>query len=188
MDQLRTTFSKKEITCSDYNVPVFFDSGETGNLLVNFSHIPSIVVFGVLAVALFLRNKNNSTMYLLLSWFASLSLWMLFDWLLWNWQVASHVYVIWSLTILVELVFFASVYLFLKKINTNAITKTDVWTVFALCSPAIFLLPTAFGVSGVYLESCLAIEGFTSNYMYGMETIFILGAMYVFIKNINNAM
>ncbi len=155
---------------------LIFSDNVFGNLIY-YSHLLPLVVSLALALFIFFKNKNRKL--LASRWFLVttilLSIWLLFDLILWATEKPAYTMFFWSIINMVEPMIYASMlfflYAFIDSKDTSFKTKL---IIFALLLPTVILTPTRFALTHYDLTNCYreAIEGPLAFYGYIIEIIF----------------
>lgn len=143
--------------------------------LLYYSHLPVLFAALILAIALYRKAQNLSSI-ILVTILGLFSFYSLLDVLIWATNRSDIVHFLWSVQVMVEVLIFAAsfylVYLVINKKDSSFGSKIFFGIILA---PFILLIPTAYNLIGVDLSYCNAIEGPVALYAsYAYEIFFAI--------------
>lgn len=149
-----------------------------------YSHIPSIIIALLLGIWVITKGERtlvSKVLFLITLLFAS---WTTFDLVLWATNNPSVVMFFWSLQILIEpLIYLLSVYLSYVFITGKDMIFTGKLLMGILFLPFVLFLSHNFGISGVHLADCTAIEGPVSlYYSYFFEIVSVIVILEIYTR------
>lgn len=156
---------------------LFIISGNVFDHLIYYSHLLPIVVSIPLALIIFYKNPKLQASRWFLFTTVLLSVWLIFDLILWASEKPSFIMFFWSMINMIEPMIFAGSLFFIQSfINPAYKSWSDKFTVGILLIPTIIFASTALNVSYFDLTNCEREvgEGILPFYGYFIEIIFAL--------------
>ncbi len=153
-----------ELLCP-WDAPTFLVFSKNVPSLFYYSHGVAIVSALLLGLFVFLKDRKALLGKILLTISILFSLWVFLDISIWATNSPSFVMFWWSVIILIEvLIYTFSIYFLQVFIDGKDVSFKKKLCVGLLLSPIIFFLPTRYNLSGIELDSCLAVESFIPIY------------------------
>ena len=148
-----------------WDAPTFLIFSENVPQLFYYSHGVAIIAALLLGLFVYLKDPKSILTKVLLGICVFFSVWVFLDIAIWATNDPSFVMFWWSTIILVEVLVYAFAIYFLHVFVEGkdvAFRKKKFMALLLL--PVIALLPTSYNLSGIEMESCLAIESFLPLY------------------------
>ena len=145
--------------------------------LVYYSHLLPLIVSLLLALVVFLKNRESLATRWFLVTTILLSVWLYFDLVLWATEKPAYTMFFWSVVNMIEPMIYAGTLFFLYAfIDGKGMGFKQKLLVFTLLLPAVILAPTDFNLVTYDLTNCWreAIEGPLAFYNYTLEVLFTL--------------
>ncbi len=162
-----------ELFCP-WDAPTFLIFSTNVPSLFYYSHGVAIVSALLLGLFVFLKDRKALLGKILLTISVLFSLWVFLDISIWATNSPSFVMFWWSVIILIEvLIYVFSIYFLQVFIDGRDVSFKKKLCIGLLLSPVIFFLPTHYNLSGIELESCLAVESFIPIYYTYFFEVFI---------------
>ncbi len=153
-----------ELLCP-WDAPTFLVFSTNVPNLFYYSHGIAIASALLLGLFVFLKDQKALIGKILLTISVLFSVWVFLDISIWATNNPSFVMFWWSVIILVEVLIYAfSIYFLQVFIDGKDVSLKKKLFIGVLISPIIVLLSTYYNLSGIELESCLAIESFIPLY------------------------
>ena len=148
-------------------------SSNVPNLLY-YSHIIAIVAALVIGFLVYFSNKKNLISKVLLSLFVTFSVWASIDIILWATNDPAISLFYWSLQIITEIfIFLLALYLVKVYVGEEKLPKKVILILTILLLPVLVIMPTKYGLSGITLKDCYAVESQLIIYLTYTIEIFI---------------
>jgi len=157
--------------------------------LFYYAHFVPILVGGCLVAFLLWQNPRSLAIRVLTALFGVSTAWIFIDMVATATNRPDMVVFLWSTIVLIEpLIFVAALYLFYAFAYNKLPSSVEQLGIAALLGPLIALAPTAHNIPGIYLEDCIADEGFiAAYYSYGVEIVITLWILFIAIRAIIRA-
>ncbi|MEK7169674.1 MAG: HAMP domain-containing sensor histidine kinase [Patescibacteria group bacterium] len=159
-----------------WDAPTFLIFSENVPRLFYYSHGVAAASAILLGFFVYFKDPKVLVSRILLGITTLFSTWVFLDIAIWATNAPSFVMFWWSAIILVEVLVFALAIYFLQVfVEGRDVSLQKKHLMFLLLCPVIALLPTKFNLSGIEIQSCLAIESsFIIYYTYFFETLVAL--------------
>lgn len=166
-----------------------FFSSNIPNLLY-YSHISAIIIALIIGLLVYRTNRKFLISKVFLLMLSLFSVWLLIDIILWATNNPSEVMFFWPLQILTEVMVFVSALYFVKVYMGEVILSKKIILILSLLLfPFLFIIATKYGIIGINLEDCYALESnlivYFSYFIEIFISIWIVKLFITYRKNIN---
>jgi signal transduction histidine kinase len=154
--------------------------------LIYYSHLSTASISIIIGLFVFLKDYKSLLNRLLFILSLCFSVWVIFDFIIWNWGYNSVLTMIsWSLLSifigLISILSYYFFYVFLLKRDLSYIKKI---LIFIPLIPILLITPTIYNLPYFDMVNCEASENMYFNYyFFGMGAIAIIGIILLFITN-----
>lgn len=152
--------------------------------LLYYSHITAIVAALVVGLLVYYSNRKNLIGKVLLVLFFAFSVWSVIDIILWATNSPSISLFYWSLQIITEIsIFLLSLYLVKVYVGEGKLSKGVIAILAIMLIPVLVIMPTKYGLAGITLKDCFAIESQLIIYLtYAIEIFISLWIIKLLVK------